>query len=77
LNIRRAGNAGEAFQCAIEADHIHNLPALIIQYVPALLDYYWNVERPAFLAQVEGTETEVFEPMWLRLKLYIDQHDVQ
>lgn len=77
LNIRREGNAGEASRCAVEADHIHNLPALLGQYNPSLLDYYWTVERPAFLAQVDGVGIERFEPMWSMLKFYIDQNDVQ
>ena len=51
LQIRAAGWSGNAEWCAIEADHVHNLPALLLNFSPDLLGFYWNVELQSFLAR--------------------------
>ena len=51
-----------------EADHLHNLPALLTKYTPDLLDYYWTVERPCFIARSNADEIRRFEPLWERLE---------
>jgi hypothetical protein len=45
LRIRNLGWSGNADRCAIEADHIHNVPDLLAHYSPERFNYYWNVER--------------------------------
>lgn len=69
LRCRSAGWAGDAARCAIEADHIHNLPSLIEEFSPEALHYYWEVERPAYLQQttVAGISPATFEPFWQQL----------
>ena len=47
LRIRPHAWPGEAELCAIEADHIHNLPDLLADYLRDKLVYYWDVERAA------------------------------
>jgi hypothetical protein len=66
LRIRAAAWAGDALRCAWEADHLHNLPALLTQYSPEKLAYYWQVERPEFLrrAAAAGLGVQEFEPGW-------------
>ena len=51
LRIRAAAWAGDSARCAVEADHIHNLPGLLTNFSSETLRYYWEVEMPAFLAQ--------------------------
>jgi hypothetical protein len=49
LRIRAVGWGGDGSCCAEEADHVHNLPALLIDYSDDLLRFYWEVERPSFM----------------------------
>lgn len=56
LRIRNAGWKGDAALCAIEADHIHNLPGVLnpelsTDHFEGLLQFYWNTERPVYLEQ--------------------------
>jgi len=45
VRIRGYGFAGDARRCAHEADHAHNLPALIYDYSPDLLLYYFSLKE--------------------------------
>jgi hypothetical protein len=65
LRIRAFGRDDFADRCAIEADHIHNLPGLVRNPRPELLRYYWDIERPAFIKKVP--DSDAFEADWLRL----------
>jgi hypothetical protein len=66
LSIRNCGWSGH--RSAIEADHLHNLPALLANYSPDLLRYYWNAERTAYLAQIGPESASIFDPHWKRLE---------
>jgi hypothetical protein len=71
LAIRVAGRNRAPDCCAIEADHIHNLPNLLRSYHRELLEYYLDVERPSYLEQlrrVRDTDAEVYRPMWCELE---------
>ena len=52
LRIRDAGWRGDAARCAIEADHVHNLPGLLESGEFDLAKFYWNTERAAFIHQL-------------------------
>jgi hypothetical protein len=72
LRIRDAGFAGDAALCAIEADHIHNLPRLVLCPKEPLLQFYWGVERPSYLRAIRThagarADTQWFESLWLQL----------
>ncbi len=73
LRIRIFGQQGESRKCVHEADHVHNLPVLLCDYHPELLDFYWNVERPLLLKQLGETECVAFNPLWERLCGLISQ----
>jgi hypothetical protein len=62
LRIRARGWDGDAEQCAIETDHLHNVPELIRTLKPELLRYYYEIERPAYLSRVKTAQ--FFEPHW-------------
>jgi hypothetical protein len=36
--------------CYVEADHLHNIPKLLTEFYPELLDYYLDVERTSYLS---------------------------
>jgi hypothetical protein len=65
LRVRAFAHQDCSDRCAIEADHIHNLPDLIRNPRLELLTYYFDHERPAFIKRVP--DFEAFEPDWLRL----------
>jgi hypothetical protein len=67
LRIRSLAWEGNTELSGIEADHIHNLPNLIVDYSPDKLAYYWNVERPEYIKQVSEDRLEGWEPVWQQL----------
>jgi hypothetical protein len=71
LRIRALGWSGEAMRCAIESDHIHNVPDLLAHYSPERLDYYWNVERSSYIQQTSPSELAVWEPLWRQLSEHV------
>jgi hypothetical protein len=67
LRIRSLAWEGQAEHCAIEADHIHNIPEILADYSPEKLAYYWGTERPAYASEVDEAELSCWEPLWDRL----------
>ena len=71
LSIRAAARKGDAKYCAIEADHIHNLPSLLRTFDAAKLQYYLSVTRPSYveaLGQLPGTTVEPYQAHWRQLE---------
>lgn len=71
LRIRSEGWSGRADRCAVEADHLHNLPYILADYRPELLEFYWTVERGVYIAQSEGVNIRDFERLWARLEPFV------
>jgi hypothetical protein len=67
LRIRALGWTQNAARCAVEADHLHNLPHLLSHFSEDLLKYYWEVERPSFIGQCSAENAAQFTPLWERL----------
>jgi hypothetical protein len=75
LRIRAAGFAGDAKACASEADHLHNLPGILkADRCDELVDYYYRIERPAFLARVKSNADQ-FQAPWTELARAIGLED--
>jgi hypothetical protein len=72
LRIRTLGYQGDPQRCVHESDHIHNLPALLIDYTPELLEFYWRTERPLLIRQTSHAECRVFESAWERLQPLVE-----
>ena len=71
MNIRGRAWQGGAERCAIEADHVHNLPGLLADFTQSGLRYYMDVFRPEYLRQVDSTGgAGLFEPIWKSLDEY-------
>lgn len=66
LNIRSAGWNGDPERCALEADHIHNLPEIVRAPSLDLANSYNTVHRPDFMKQV--ADSSPFEPHWHELE---------
>lgn len=61
LKCRLAGWEGNAQRCALECDHIHNLPILLSNYSLEALQYYYEVEREAYLVRSLNGAAEFHE----------------
>lgn len=67
LRVRTSQNLERA---RLEADHLHNLPTLLVDFRPVLLDFYWGVERTCFIERSSPEETEQFLPLWKALSVH-------
>lgn len=63
LRIRNLGSQ-DAELCFLEADHLHNLPTLLMDFSQEQLDYYWHAERVGFLKRLSPEQTHEFELLW-------------
>ncbi len=69
LNIRVLGfSKGDAKACAIEADHLHNLPSLVQNCSAESLRYYLDVCRPAYIQAVGVDAVKALTPLWEQLE---------
>jgi hypothetical protein len=66
LRVRSAAWEGRSAECAVEADHLHNIPRLVQSLNPVLLRYYLTAERPAF-AKIAPRADE-FASLWEELE---------
>src|SRR5438067_7329298 len=71
LRIRCSAGSGNAARCAIEADHLHNLPQLLSYYAPELLRYYWEIEKPSYISRSSQSDVALFEPLWKELASHV------
>jgi hypothetical protein len=72
LEVRYLAWTEDATRCGAEADHIHNLPALLLRYSPELLVHYWEVERVSYMSLVSADRLAVWEPLWRRLQTHVE-----
>src|SRR6266700_4157289 len=72
LVCRAAGWAGNAENCALEADHLHNLPGLLADFSPERLRYYWEAERTSFAARCDADALRQWEELWDRLRPLVE-----
>jgi hypothetical protein len=68
LAARAAAWAGDSERCALETDHVHNLPDLLRNYSTELLKFYWDTQRRAYVAQVATEDVGAWERLWARLQ---------
>jgi hypothetical protein len=76
LRIRALGWSENPSRCAIEADHLHNLPELVAHFSPDLLRFYWEVSRPSFMKESTPAELVEFSPLWDRLSAHVQRANV-
>src|SRR5262245_22759979 len=72
LRTRAAGWSGDADRCAIEADHIHNLPHLLQTFSLDRLMYSWDAERACYLKSL-GDGAATFTYWWEQLGACVEQ----
>lgn len=62
LRIRGEAGKGDTESCRVEADHLHNIPRVLLDYQPGLLPYYWDAERLGYLEA--GGNATCYEKEW-------------
>ena len=74
LRVRAASWASDLRRCELEADHLHNLPDLLINYSSERLRFYWEVERASLIQQSSrpGLDDCGFQSSWERLRPYVE-----
>jgi hypothetical protein len=73
LRIRALGWDRNPERCAIEADHLHNLPSLIASFDPQRLGYYWDAERVCFIERSTPEEIIGYQASWSALAKHVAQ----
>jgi hypothetical protein len=69
LNIRGAAHAGDAEQCFIEADHLHNIPGLLRSIDDEKLHrFYWDVMRLGYLHASNDQWSSAYAALWDELR---------
>jgi hypothetical protein len=68
VRIRLRGWQNDADYCAREADHLHNLPELLMDFSPERLLYYWEFERTTYANQMDPEGVGHYGPLWERLR---------
>jgi hypothetical protein len=74
IGLRAAARNGESDYCAVEAEHLHNLPSLVGEPNELRHEYYYEKERTLYLERVDRSITGVevtlmlFERLWAELE---------
>lgn len=68
LNIRGHANRGNSTQCALEADHVHNIPQMLIDDNEKEEVHYWNTMRAGYLRDSDPEITTIFNELWRELE---------
>ena len=73
LAARIGGWEDNPERAVLEADHIHNLPALLLKFSPEMLNYYWEFARPSYIHRHRelGYKRTGFENLWEQLRLAV------
>jgi hypothetical protein len=76
VSLREASAAGDSRRCEYEAEHLHNIPALVGDDNPERHLYYFNHERNRFVeaARAHARSTDN-QSLLVNLSLYIPHWD--
>lgn len=69
LNTRNAALAGDADQCHVEADHLHNIPELLKSLEKEELhDFYWFGMKTNYIKLSKPLYVKNFKWLWKELE---------
>ena len=74
VRIRDLALSGAFEQCAVEADHVHNLPSLVGEANEQRHVYYLQGERSLYLERLDRSSTNAkyvlvrYAPLWTQLE---------
>jgi hypothetical protein len=73
LNIRYYSEGKNLERCAIEANHLHNIPSLIETFSVDLLKFYIDTEMPQYVRETNNQVPEEFRRAWIALTDWLSQ----
>lgn len=68
LNMRVQGYRGNPEACFVEADHVHNIPEILMKDNMDRENYYWKVERAIYLSKADEYYSSSFRIVWSKLE---------
>ena len=80
LLIRMAGSSGDADYCAVEANHVHNLPTLLRSYDRAKLQRYLTWAQTSYISDFRERfhrQPTMFTPQWQRLEDFLKRSGIE
>jgi hypothetical protein len=72
LRIRARAYSGQADECGIEADHLHNIPEILLSGSDELLESYMRVDRPLFQS-LSSERAAQLAPHWESIGRYLKE----
>jgi hypothetical protein len=73
LIIRSEAERKNSERCAIEANHLHNIPGLLDNFSVDALKYYIDVEAPQYVRESNEQIPEEFRRAWTELTDWLSQ----
>ena len=74
LNIRYEAGRKNFERCAIEANHLHNIPGLLEKFSVDLLKYYIEIEIPQYARETNDQVIEEIRGAWAKLADWLSKH---
>ncbi len=77
LNIRQAADSGDVKQCFAEADHLHNMPDLLMNFEnEELHHFYFDTMRPSYLSLSKPEWASKYIHLWKSLEVLNNNNKV-
>jgi hypothetical protein len=73
LNIRYYADGRNLERCAIEANHLHNIPGLLEKFSIDLLKFYIDVERTQYIRETKDQVLEEIRDAWTELTHWLSK----
>jgi hypothetical protein len=75
LNIRSCAERQDHIRCGAEANHLHNIPALILDFSQDKLQFYMSIEVPQYLQDINNQASSEMRQLWKLLTDWMqEQH---
>lgn len=73
LRIRESAGGNDCEMCYLEADHLHNIPAILREKSIPLLKYYFEIERPAYIKKVTTQPIKPVLESWSIIEQFLSE----
>jgi hypothetical protein len=73
LNIRYYAEGKNLERCAIEANHLHNIPSLLETFSVDLLKFYIDIEMREYVRETNNQVPEEVRRAWIALTDWVSQ----
>jgi hypothetical protein len=67
VDIRAMTNVGDTKLISHMADHLHNIPNIIKTQSDGAENYYWDIDRPQFIANMPPERLGEYEKIWSKM----------